>query len=100
VKPPKPEKPEKPPMSAEDKLMLESMAGWIGKRGMTVPAVLFLESVKPLHFVGSQMLFFFEPMVHAFVRGKNYSRFAQLMEDGDALEQFLVMIEQAGAKKA
>jgi hypothetical protein len=90
----------KPPLSAEDRLLLEGMASWIGKRGLTVPAVLFLESVKPLHFVGSQMLFFFEPMVHAVVNGKNYSRFAQLMEDGDALEQFLVMIEGARAKNA
>ena len=90
----------KPPLSTDDRVLLEGMAGWIGRRGLTVPAVLLLESVKPLHFLGSQMLFFFEPMVHAFVRGKNYSRFAQLMEDGDALEQFLVMIEQAGAKKA
>jgi hypothetical protein len=90
----------KPPLSTDDRALLEGMAGWIGRRGLTVPAVLFLESVKPLHFLGSQTLFFFEPMVHAFVRGKNYSRFAQLMEDGDALEQFLVMIEQAGAKKA
>ena len=78
------------------------MAGWLGQRRLTVPAVLFLESVKPLHFVGSQMLVFFEPMVHAFTGGRDYTRFAQLMEDSDALEQFLVMIEGAGAtdKKA
>lgn len=92
--------PEKPPLTPEDRAMLESMAGWLGSRRLTVPAVLFLDSVKPLHFLGSQMLFFFEPMVHAFVGGKNYSRFAELMEDGDTLEQFLSMIEQAGAKKA
>jgi len=74
------------------------MAGWLGQRRLTVPAVLFLESVKPLHFVGSQMLVFLEPMVHAVTSGKDYTRFARLMEDGDALEAFLVMIEGAGAK--
>jgi hypothetical protein len=93
-------KPRPESLTPEDRAMLESMAGWLGSRRLTVPAVLFLESVKPLHFVGSQMLFFFEPMVHAFVSGKNYSRFAQLMENGDALEEFLVMIEGAGRKKA
>ena len=87
------------PLTDEDRVLLERMAGWIGRRGMTVPAVLFLESVKPLHFVGSQMLYFFEPMVHAFAGTRDYSRFAQLMENGDALEQFLVMIEGAGAKR-
>ena len=98
-KPGKP-KPEKPPLSAEDRALLERMANWVGKRGMTVPAVLFLESVKPLNFVGSQMLFFFEPIVHAVFAGKDYTRFAQLMEDDDTLEQFMTMIESAGAKKA
>ena len=46
------------------------------------------------------MLFFFEPIVHAVFAGKDYTRFAQLMEDDDTLEQFMTMIESAGAKKA
>ena len=91
-------KKEPEPLSPEDRVLLERMAGWLAGRRLTVPAVLFLESVKPLHFVGSQMLVFFEPMVHAFTAGKEYTRFARLMEDSDALEAFLVMIEGAGAR--
>lgn len=60
---------------------------------MTVPAIFFLESVKPLSFVGSQALHFFEPMVHAFFQAREYERFALLMERRDNLEALLVKIE-------
>ncbi len=60
---------------------------------MTVPAILTLESVKPLSFVGSQALYFFEPMVRAFVSVPDYERFAALVERRDTLETLLVKIE-------
>ena len=61
---------------------------------MTVPAILTLESVKPLSFVGSQALYFFEPMVRAFFAVPDYERFAALVERRDTLEALLVKIEQ------
>jgi len=60
---------------------------------MTVPAIFFLESVKPLSFVGSQALHFFEPMVNAFFQMRDYERFAILMERRENLEVLLVKIE-------
>jgi hypothetical protein len=60
---------------------------------MTVPAIFFLESVKPLSFVGSQALHFFEPMVNAFFQVRDYERFAILMERRENLEVLLVKIE-------
>src|SRR6266850_1756612 len=60
---------------------------------MTVPAILFLESVKPLSFVGSQALYFFEPMVRAVFTVPDYERFAALMERRENLEALLVAIE-------
>jgi len=60
---------------------------------MTVPAIFFLESVKPLSFLGSQALHFFEPMVRAFFNVQDYERFALLMERRENLEALLVRIE-------
>jgi hypothetical protein len=60
---------------------------------MTVPAIFFLESMKPLSFVGSQAMHFFEPMVHAFFPVRDYERFAILMEQRENLEVLLVKIE-------
>ncbi len=60
---------------------------------MTVPAILFLESVKPLSFVGSQALYFFEPMVRALFSVPEYERFAALVERRENIEVLLVKIE-------
>jgi hypothetical protein len=60
---------------------------------MTVPAILFLESVKPLSFLSSQALYFFEPMVRAFFSLPDYDRVAALLERRESLESLLVRIE-------
>ena len=82
-------------LSAEDRAFLERLARWLARRSLSVPAILFLESVKPLTFVGSQAMFFFEPMVKIFVGGAGYTRFARLMEDRGNVEVFLRAIETA-----
>lgn len=82
-------------MSEEDLAFLDRLAGWIAERRMATPAVLFLESVKPMSFVGSQAMVFFEPVVKAFVTGHGYTRFATLMERRENMEIFLQRIEAA-----
>lgn len=61
---------------------------------MAVPAILFLESVKPLSFVGSQAMYFFEPMVRALFAVPEYERLAALMERRESVEALLVAIER------
>lgn len=78
----------------EDDRLFERIAEATVRYRMTVPAILFLESVKPLSFVGSQALYFFEPMVRAVFTVPDYERFAALMERRENLEALLVAIEQ------
>jgi len=73
------------------------MAEQVVARRMTVPAILFLESVKPVSFIGSQALYFFEPMVRAFFTVPEYERFAALLERRESLEDLLVRIEAQDA---
>ena len=73
------------------------MAEQVVARRMTVPAILFLESVKPVSFIGSQALYFFEPMVRAFFTVPEYERFAALLERRETLEALLVKIEARDA---
>ena len=58
-------------------------------RGMTVPAVLALEMMKPLSFIGSQAMVFFGPILTAFVRAETYYEMTELLEDYHNVE-FLV----------
>jgi hypothetical protein len=87
-------RPETEARSAEDEALLDRAAERVVALRMTVPAILTLESVKPLSFVGSQALYFFEPMVRAFFAVPDYERFAALVERRDTLEALLVKIEQ------
>jgi hypothetical protein len=61
---------------------------------MSVPAILFLESVKPLNYVGSQMMAFFEPMFQAVFSWKDYDEFRMMMEERGTVEMLLQRIEK------
>ena len=76
-----------------DDELLGAVAGRIVRMGLAVPAVFFLESSKPLSFVGSQVLVFLEPFVQAFLTIRNYQRFARLMEDRQNFEKLIQRVE-------
>jgi hypothetical protein len=65
---------------------------------MSVPAILFLESVKPLNYVGSQMMAFFEPFVETLFSWKDYDEFRKMMEERETIERLLQKIEQLDAE--
>jgi len=81
-------------LSEEDAKLLESVAGRIVRMRMGVAAVFFLESAKPLSFIGSQALVFMEPFVKAFLTLPQYDRFARLLEDRQNVERLIQVIER------
>lgn len=87
----------RPELSPEDEELIELVAEKVVSSRMTVPAILFVESSKPLSFVGSQFLYFLEPIVRAFVKGDRYTRFAALLEDRNNVEILLQAIEHREA---
>jgi hypothetical protein len=50
-------------VSEADRAMLDDLADAIVKRHLGTPALFFLESMRPLSFVGSQMMLFMRPLV-------------------------------------
>jgi hypothetical protein len=85
---------EAPPLAAEDLALLERVAARVVELRLEVPAVLTLESVRPLSFVASQAMIFFQPLVQALLRFSDYRRFAALAERRDALEALTALIER------
>jgi hypothetical protein len=65
---------------------------------MSVPAILFLESVKPLNYIGSQMMAFFEPFVQTLFTWKDYEEFRKMMEERGTIELLLQKIEKIEAE--
>jgi len=76
-----------------DAALIDAVAVRIVNMGMTAPAVFFLESAKPLSFVGSQVLVFLEPFVKSVLNLASYDRFVVLLEDRKSIERLIVRIE-------
>jgi hypothetical protein len=81
-----------------DETLIAKVAERVVQMRMTVPAIFFLESSKPLAFVGSQLLIFLEPFVQALFNFAQYQRFALLMEDRDNWEALVRKIEDLEAE--
>jgi hypothetical protein len=88
------------PLSPEDLAVLERVAARVVELRLEVPAILTLESVRPLSLVASQAMIFFQPLVQALLRFGDYRRFAALAERRDALETLTAMIERRAADGA
>jgi hypothetical protein len=82
----------------DDDSILNTVATRITRRGLGVPAIFFLESSKPLSFLGSQVLVFFEPFVKTFFEVKNYERFCLLLENRENVEKLIQKIEDEEEK--
>lgn len=65
----------------EDIAVVDIIAKKVVKFGMVTPALLFLESSRPMSYLGSQVLIFLEPFVRGFSDSPNYNRFAQMMQN-------------------
>ena len=88
---------EKKPIPPEEDAVLEKLAKKVVEWHMTVPAILFLESVKPLNYIGSQTMVFFEPIVQSIFSFKDYDNFRQALERRENIENLLQKIERHDA---
>jgi ASC-1-like (ASCH) protein len=77
--------------------LLDKVAQKVVHWKMTVPAIMTLESVKPLNYIGSQAMVFFEPMVQTLLNLKDYDTFRQMLEKRETMEELLLRIERFDA---
>ena len=74
--------------------ILNKFAKEIVDRGVSVPAIFFLESTKYISFVGSQFLVFLGPIATCFINNKKYYNFAEILEEKGNIEFLLNEIER------
>jgi hypothetical protein len=63
-------------------------------RGLTMPALLFLESVRPLNYISAQTLHFFAPFITALQDTQACDDFARFLERGGAVEYLCQRLEE------
>jgi hypothetical protein len=83
-----------PTLDPEDRALLERLADRIVELHLEVPAILTLETARPLSVVAGQALTFFEPIIRSLFRLPDYERFARLVQRREHLETFERLIEQ------
>lgn len=74
--------------------LLGKVARRIVDMRLTPVAIVTLESVKPLTFIGSQLMIFFQPIFSAVFPFKQYEEFAALLDDRSNVEGFIQLIEK------
>ena len=93
-------KAEAEPFSSQDLALLDRMADAVVMRGMAAPATVFLESLGPMNFLGSQALHFLAPILEFALNVQELERAARLLERRDTVSQLISMIEaKSSAKK-
>jgi hypothetical protein len=85
----------KEPLDEEQKsALIDALAQQIVKRGLTTPAILFLELNKPLAFIGSQAGIVFSPFLAAFFGFDKVDRYTQLLSERENWERLVERIEE------
>lgn len=80
-------------VSPEQAAAVDRLAHMIVRFGLTVPALLTLESMRPLSFVGSQFMHVLSPSIAALFTAPEWDALAGLLEDRRGLDYLLDRIE-------
>lgn len=89
--------PENQPLSIEDVQLMERIAEVIVNRKMAAPATIFLESMGPMNFLGSQALHFLTPIIDCVCSAKEVEQVARLLERRDTVTRLIAIIEANSA---
>ena len=87
------------PLTDQERRLLEKIAAAVVRRRLETPAVFVLESAKPLNYLGSQAMAFFEPVVRGLFAATDYGRVRRILERGRSVECLLQEIEKQAAGK-
>lgn len=92
-----------PPDSAiteDDEALAEKVAAFIAGRKLAAPAIMALETGRPLNYIGSQFLAFLSPFVSiVFSTTAEFDRFARFLEKRESIPCLIRHIETLENKR-
>lgn len=74
--------------------LLEKLARRVVTLRVSAMAIFLLESTKPLSFLGSQVLVFFNPIIQSVFNFKDYETVTEMVENRDNIEYLIQKIER------
>jgi hypothetical protein len=74
--------------------LIEKIARYIVERHMAPAAIMTVESLRPLHSIGSQLMYFLLPVAEMIFDSKAYQEFAILIDNDDYVKLLLKRIDE------
>ena len=87
-------------LTDDDRQVVDKVAGMVVKRRMTVPAIMLLETGRPLNFIASQFLVFIQPFATMLLNPREYERFALILEHREGVEVLIQALTRLDAEGA
>ena len=78
---------------SEDEFM-KRLADGILNRKMAVPAILFLETYRPLNFIGNQIMTFFRPFASTVYPKHKYDKILTALENRGNIDKLIKLLEK------
>lgn len=78
----------------EEKEFLDKIAKFVIEKNMDMPAIMFLESMRPISFISQQAMVFFEPFVQFIYQGNKYELLKNALEEREGIEYLVNKIEE------
>ena len=86
------------PLKEADYELLQKLAEAIVRRQMATPALLFLGSIRPLNYIGSQAMIFLRPFLAGLLNPEKYDRLSEIMERREGVGALMDAIEAEQAR--
>ncbi len=74
--------------------MIEKVARFIAERHLAPAGIMFAESIRPLHGIGSQAMFFILPFAEIIFDSKKYQQFALMMENEENIKKLINRMDE------
>lgn len=79
--------------TAPQRAVVERVCTEIVRRHLSAPSLLFLETFRPLNYLGSQVLHFLQPIVSAILEVDGYQHFTEFLEKRGSIDYICSRIE-------
>ena len=80
--------------------LIERVADFLVRRGLTAPALMLLEVGRPLNFVGSQLLVFLSPFLSLIFKPEELKRFTRLLARRGSVDALVEAISRRSDRES
>jgi hypothetical protein len=74
--------------------LIEKLSKFIAEKRMAAPAIITIESLRPLARIGSQLMHFLAPFAEIIFNAKEYQEFAVLLENEEYVRLLIKRIDE------